>query len=54
MSRVNRVPVCLRVQGLDSSDEQKRKAAVDQLASFMPQIAALLADAGAPAKAGRK
>lgn len=34
--------------------ETKRRAAVDQLSTLMPQIAALLADAGAPAKAGRR
>ena len=31
----------------------KRRAAVDQLSNLMPQIAALLAEAGSPAKEGR-
>ena len=35
-------------------DDTKRRSAVDQLSNLMPQIAALLADAGAPAKAGRR
>lgn len=34
--------------------ETRRGAAVEQLAQLMPQIAALLADAGVPAKAGRR
>lgn len=36
------------------SDDQKRKAAVDQLSNLMPQLAALLAEAGVPAKAGKR
>lgn len=37
------------------SDDQKRRAAVDQLSNLMPQIAALLADAGVSTpKAGRR
>lgn len=32
----------------------KRRSAVDQLSNLMPQIAALLADAGATTKAGRR
>jgi hypothetical protein len=35
-------------------ENTKRRSAVDQLTKLMPQIAALLADAGAPAKGGRR
>lgn len=35
-------------------EETKRKAAVDQLSTLMPQIAALLAEAGANGKGGRR
>lgn len=34
--------------------ETKRRVAVDQLSTIMPQIAALLADAGVTSKGGRK
>ena len=47
-------PVLWLVEKFLPSDEQKRKAAVDQLSNLMPQIAALLADAGAQPKAGRR
>ncbi len=36
------------------SDDQKRRAAVDQLSTLMPQIAALLVDAGATPAKGRR
>ncbi len=45
-------PVLWLVEKFLPSDEQKRRAAVDQLAALMPQIASLLADAGSTAKAG--
>lgn len=35
-------------------EDSKRRAAVDQLSSLMPQIASLLADAGVSAKAARR
>lgn len=35
-------------------DETKRRSAVDQLSNLIPQLAALLAEAGTPTKAGRK
>lgn len=38
------------VQDVDT----KRQAAVDQLSNLMPQIAALLAEAGGSVKAGRR
>lgn len=47
-------PVLWLIEKFIPSDEQRRKAAVDQLANLMPQIAALLAEAGPPAKAGRR
>lgn len=48
-------PVLWLVERFLPSDEQKRRAAVDTLATLMPQIAQLLADAGhVPAKAGRR
>ena len=47
-------PVLWLVEKFLPSDEQKRKSAVDQLSTLMPQIAALLAEAGAPQKAGRR
>lgn len=43
-------PVYWLIERFLPSDDQKRKAAVDQLSSLMPQIAALLADAGVPTK----
>lgn len=36
------------------SDDQKRRAAVDQLSTLVPQLAALLVDAGAVAAKGRR
>lgn len=47
-------PVLWLVEKFLPSDEQKRRAAVDQLAGLMPQLAALLAEAGSTAKGGRK
>lgn len=47
-------PVLWLIEKFLPSDEQKRQAAVDQLSNLMPQIAALLVDAGVPAKAGRR
>ena len=35
-------------------EDAKRRSAVDQLSTLMPQLAALLADAGGQAKAGRR
>jgi hypothetical protein len=43
----------LMAEFLQDSDT-KRRAAVDQLSNLMPQIAALLVEAGVPAKAGRR
>ena len=46
-------PVFWLIEKFLPSDEQKRQAAVDQLSNLMPQIAALLAEAGvSQAKAG--
>lgn len=36
------------------NEETKRRSAVDQLSNLMPQIAALLAEAGGTVKAGRR
>ncbi len=36
------------------SDDQKRRAAVDQLSTLVPQLAALLVDAGATPAKGRR
>ena len=47
-------PILWLVEKFLPSDEQKRRSAVDQLSNLMPQIAALLADAGAQPKAGRR
>lgn len=47
-------PVYWLIDRFLPSDDQKRKAAVDQLSTLMPQLAALLADAGAPVKVGRR
>lgn len=48
-------PIYWLVEKFLPSDEQKRKAAVDQLSNLMPQLAALLADAGVQqTKAGRR
>lgn len=47
-------PIYWLIEKFLPSDDQKRKAAVDQLSNLMPQLAALLADAGVPAKAGRR
>ena len=47
-------PVLWLVEKFLPSDEQKRRAAVDQLAALMPQIATLLADAGTTGKGGRR
>lgn len=43
-------PIHWLIETFVPSDEQKRKSAVDQLSNLMPQIAALLADAGVPAR----
>lgn len=37
-----------------SSVTDRVRSAVDQLSTLMPQIAALLADTGVPAKGGRR
>jgi hypothetical protein len=47
-------PVLWLVEKFLPSDEQKRKSAVDQLSNLMPQLAALLAEAGATGKGGRR
>ena len=47
-------PVLWLIEKFIPSDEQRRKAAVDQLSTLMPQIAALLSEAGPTAKATRR
>jgi hypothetical protein len=47
-------PVLWLVEKFLPSDEQKRRSAVDQLSTLMPQIAALLVEAGASGKGARR